>query len=97
MVRRLVRQFKPEKIMLFGSRARGTEGPDSDIDLLVIMSVRGSKRKKTVEMYGVLGGMGLPKDIVVVTPEEVLKYQKVPGTIVHQAFSEGRILYEHAA
>lgn len=96
MARRLAKQFQPEKIILFGSYARGTAGPDSDIDLLVVMSLQGSKRKKTVEMYGLLGGMGVPKDIIVVTPEEVQKYRTVPGTIVHQALSEGKILYERA-
>lgn len=97
MAHRLVRRFQPEKIILFGSYARGTDGPDSDIDLLVVMSVQGSKRRKTVEMYSLLGGMGVPKDIIVVTPEEVQKYQKVPGTIVYQALSGGKVLYDRAA
>lgn len=41
MVKRIVRQFQPEKIILFGSHARGTSRSDSDIDLLVVMSVKG--------------------------------------------------------
>jgi predicted nucleotidyltransferase len=44
MVRRIVQRFDPEKVILFGSHARGTAGPDSDVDLLVVMTVRGSKR-----------------------------------------------------
>ena len=43
MVRRIVGRFDPEKITLFGSHARGTGGPDSDADLLVVMRVSGSK------------------------------------------------------
>lgn len=97
MARRLVKEFHPEQIILFGSYARGTAGPDSDIDLLVVMSVSGSKRKTTVAMYSLLGGMGIPKDIILVTPEEVQKYQKIPGTVVYQALSEGKVLYERAA
>ena len=42
MVRRIAERFQPEKVILFGSYARGTAGPDSDVDLLVIMAVTGS-------------------------------------------------------
>jgi len=41
MVRRIVRQFRPERVILFGSHARGEAGPDSDVDLLVVMPVHG--------------------------------------------------------
>jgi len=44
MVQRIVAGFNPEKVILFGSYARGTAGTDSDVDLLVVMRVRGSKR-----------------------------------------------------
>jgi uncharacterized protein len=44
MVRRIVEGFHPDKIILFGSYARGAAGPDSDADLLVVMPVKGSKR-----------------------------------------------------
>lgn len=48
MTNRIAKRFKPDKIVLFGSHARGTAGPDSDVDLLVIMPVSGSKRKTQV-------------------------------------------------
>lgn len=97
MVRKITKRFHPLKILLFGSYARGTQGPDSDVDLLIVMPVKGSKRKKTVEIYGLLAGMGLPKDIVVVTPEEFETYADVTGTIVRTARREGKVLYERAA
>ncbi len=50
MVRRLARRFKPDQITLFGSHARGTAGPDSDVDLLVVTPVTGSKRDLEVAM-----------------------------------------------
>jgi len=50
MVQRLVRQFDPEQIILFGSQARGGVGPDSDVDLLVVTPVHGSKRDVEVKM-----------------------------------------------
>jgi predicted nucleotidyltransferase len=95
MVRRIVQQFGPERVILFGSHARGTAGPDSDVDLLVVMPVV-SKRGLTTEMHRTLAGVGIAKDIIVVTPEEVRKYRDIPGTIVWPAVHEGRVLYERA-
>jgi len=95
MVRRIVERFHPERIILFGSHARGTAGPDSDVDLLVVMPVT-SKRGLTTEMHLAVGAVGIAKDIIVVTPEEVQKYRDIPGTIVWPALHEGRVLYERA-
>lgn len=97
MVRRIVDRFNPERIILFGSHARGTGGPDSDVDLLVVMHVTGSKRAKRLEIRALLSGMGLPKDIIVVTPEEVERFRDIPGTIIRPALKEGKVLYERAA
>ena len=97
MVRRIVRQFRPEKIILFGSHARGAGGPDSDVDLLVVLPVQGSKRKKAVEIYKLLAGIGVPKDVIVVTPEDIEKYKDLAGNIIGPALSEGKILYERAS
>lgn len=96
MVRRIVEGFDPEKIILFGSHAKGMAGPDSDADLLVVMKVRGSKRKKAVQIGVKLAGMGLPKDVIVVTPEEVEKYRNIVGTVIYPALREGKILYERS-
>ena len=63
MVRRIVEQFNPEKIILFGSYARGTAGKDSDVDLLVVMPVSGSKRAKQVELRLTLHDIRLPKEM----------------------------------
>jgi uncharacterized protein len=97
MVRRIVNKFDPVQVVLFGSFARGTAGPDSDVDLLVVMPVEGSRDEKCVEIRLALRGMGLSKDIVLVTPEEVHKYRNIIGTIIYPAFREGKILYERSA
>ena len=97
MVRRIVRQFAPEKIILFGSHARGMGGPDSDADLLVVMPVPGSKRRLAEEIDLALAGVGMPKDMIVVTPEEVEKYREIVGTIIYPAVHEGKVLYERVA
>ena len=60
MVQRLVERFDPDQIILFGSQARGTAGPGSDVDLLVIMPVTGSKREKRVEMRVALHDIAVP-------------------------------------
>ncbi|HJT24232.1 MAG TPA: nucleotidyltransferase domain-containing protein [bacterium] len=97
MVRRIVEKFDPVQIVLFGSHARGTAGPDSDVDLLVVMPVEGSKMDKSVEIRLALREMGLPKDVIVITPQEARDYRDVIGTIIYPAFHEGKILYERSA
>lgn len=93
MVRRIVSQFHPEKIILFGSHARGDAGPDSDVDLLIVMPYLGSRREKQVEIRLALKEIRIPKDIVVTAPEEFLWRKEVPGTIERPAAHEGKILY----
>jgi predicted nucleotidyltransferase len=93
MVRRIVTQFDPEQIILFGSHARGDAGPDSDVDLLVVMPDRGAKREKQVEIRVALHDIPVPKDIIVSTPEEFAWRRNVVGTIEEPAAREGKILY----
>ena len=97
MARRIAERFHPERIILFGSYARGTAGVDSDVDLLVVMPVDGSKRRQTTEIDMVLSDRWLPLDLIVVTPEEFQAYKDVVGHIVYPAAREGKVLYEHAA
>jgi len=94
MVRRIVKQFDPEKIILFGSQARGDAGPDSDVDLLVVMRVEGSKFDKTVEIRGTLHDIDVSKDVVVTTPEDFAWRSKHVGTIEYPAVKEGKVVYE---
>ena len=97
MVRRIVERFHPDQVILFGSYARGQAGPDSDVDLLVVMPVSGSKRKTAVEIDLMLAGSGLPKGVIVVTPEELARTKDVIGTIAYPAVREGKVMYERAA
>jgi predicted nucleotidyltransferase len=93
MVDRIVKQFDPEKIILFGSHARGDAGPDSDVDLLVVMPVAGSKREKQLEIRAVLHGIQLAKDIIVSRPEDFEWRKDIVGTIEYPAVKEGQVLY----
>jgi len=96
MVNRIVEGFAPERVILFGSHARGTGGPDSDVDLLVVMPVSGSKREKQLEIRLALREFPIPKDILVTTPEEFTWRKEIPGTIERPAAREGRVLYARA-
>ena len=94
MVERIVAQFQPEKIILFGSHARGDTGPDSDVDLLIVMPVEGSKRAKRVEIGVALHDIPVAKDILITTPEEFEWRKETVGTIERPAMREGQILYD---
>jgi len=93
MTNRIVESFKPVKIILFGSYARNDAGFDSDVDLLVVMPVKGSKRKVRLDIRRVLHDIHLPKDIVVTTPEEFEWRKEIVGTIERPAALEGEVLY----
>jgi predicted nucleotidyltransferase len=93
MVRRIVTRFKPEKVILFGSHARGTAGPDSDVDLLVVMPCAHGKREAQVALRLALRDFAVPKDIIVSSPEEFAWRQHVPGTLEYPAVLEGKLLH----
>lgn len=96
MVRRIVRRFDPDKVILFGSYARGDAGPDSDVDLLIVMPVAGSKREKAIEIGVALHDIPLPKDLIVTTPEEFEWRKDTIGTIEWPAWREGKVVYARA-
>jgi HEPN domain-containing protein/predicted nucleotidyltransferase len=94
MVKRIVKKFHPEKIILFGSQARGEAGPDSDVDLLVVMSLDGSKREKAHEILEALDDIVVPTDVIVTSPEDFAWRKDIVGTIEWPAANEGKVLYE---
>jgi uncharacterized protein len=96
MVRRIVHTFNPDRIILFGSRARGQSAPDSDVDLLVVMPFSGSRRAQRVAIRTALLDVGWPKDILLATPEETASAPGIPGSIVRTALEEGKVLYARA-
>ena len=93
LVRRIVEAVHPRRIVLFGSAARGEMGPNSDLDVLVIMPDGTHRRKTAQEIYRRMWGFGFAKDIVVVTESDVREYGMNPYLIIKNALEEGRELY----
>jgi uncharacterized protein len=92
IVRRIVAAVQPEKIILFGSAAREETGPDSDLDFLVIKSCK-NRRETARKIRRRLVGIGIPKDIIVATPEDIERYKDTIGLIYRPALKEGKVLY----
>ncbi len=97
VAQRLVEQFAPIRIILFGSQARGKADERSDVDLPVVCPVAGRKRDLMVAMDRALAGLGIARDVVVLTPEEYERDRHIPGTVARPASLEGRTLYDSAA
>ncbi len=96
-VERLVRQFDPLRIILFGSCARGEERPDSDLDLLVVLPRVEDKRKTTVDMRRALRDLPVAKDVISTDPDEIRRRGELVGTVLRPALREGKVLYERPA
>ena len=97
VVRRIAERFPPDKIILFGSRARGDSGPDSDIDLLVLFSEVDDPNKRAPELYASLVDFPRPMDIVVSTSFRFERDRNMVTTVYWPTSREGKVLYERAA
>ena len=93
IIYRIVEVAKPEKIILFGSAARGGMGPNSDVDLLVIKRGDFHRGRLTEEIYMNLLGVGAAVDVVVVTPEDVERYRDSFALVIYPALREGKVVY----
>jgi len=93
LVKRIVDAVHPLKIILFGSAVRGEMGPDSDLDLLVVMPDGTHRRHTARHIYGRVRGIKVPYDVVVATPSDLEKYGNSIGLIYKTILEEGRELY----
>jgi predicted nucleotidyltransferase len=94
VVRRLVAAYRPERIYLFGSHARGDAGPDSDLDLLVIVPDDADpKRRRSRLAYEVLRGTGVAVDVIVWTRDYFEGRRVVPASLPAAIDREGRLLH----
>ncbi len=88
---RIVERCDASRVVLYGSVARGDDGPDSDIDLLVVMPIVGRRHDTSVRVLNELRDLPVPVDITVVDPAHLDEEALVPG-VVRAAMREGRIL-----
>jgi predicted nucleotidyltransferase len=93
VLQRIVPTFHPLRIILFGSAARGEMGPDSDIDLLVVMPEGTHTRHTMEDLHCNFMGLTFPVDVLVTTPSVLEKRQHSPGFIYATILREGRELY----
>lgn len=94
IVSRLVRAIDPDRIILFGSRARGEARPDSDVDLLIIKDSDQPACRRAASAYRALAGLAVPTDIIWRTAAEVADWSAVRNYVTTRALSEGQVLYE---
>jgi uncharacterized protein len=94
ITQKLVLTMKPEQIILFGSYAYGEPTEDSDVDLLVIVAQSDEPRyRRARQAYKILRGIGIPKDILVMTRAEVERKTNVTSSLVNQVLLQGKVLY----
>jgi predicted nucleotidyltransferase len=90
---RLAREFHPQRIILFGSYAYGKPGPDSDVDLLVVMPFRGNGLGKAVEIESRIP-TGFPLDLVLRTPRQMQRRLQLNDFFLREVVEKGKLLYE---
>ncbi|CUS03810.2 putative nucleotidyltransferase [Candidatus Promineifilum breve] len=91
---RIVGEFNPLRIILFGSWARGQARADSDLDFLVVLPAVINKRRTTIDVMRALNELPISKDVIVTTPQEIAERGDVIGHVLRPALAEGIVIYE---
>jgi predicted nucleotidyltransferase len=98
MVKVIVQEARPRRIILFGSHARGSTTPNSDVDLLIIddepFGVGRSRRKEMALLWRSLARFFIPIDILLYSTEEVEQWRTSRNHVIAEALREGRVIYE---
>jgi uncharacterized protein len=97
VVRRIVEVDAPQRVIIFGSRARGEHRPDSDLDILVIKESSAPRWARAGRRYRALATLPLEVDVLVYTPQEVEEWRGVDQAFVTTALREGIVLCVSAA
>lgn len=93
IIEKILEVITPDKIILFGSRAKGTAREDSDYDLLIIQKGNESNRKIAKKLY-LHFDLPVSIDFIVQTPESIQKNMKRFYSVVKEALNEGKVIYE---
>ncbi len=95
IIRRVVEVAQPERIVLFGSAAKGEMTRHSDVDLLIVRD-GADALELMAQIYRRLHGVGVPVDVIVVSSEDVARYRDSHSLVIKPALREGRTVYESA-
>jgi predicted nucleotidyltransferase len=85
---------QPERIILFGSAARRTMNPNSDLDFLIVKKGDYNPRELAGEIYLSMEDVDVPVDLLIVTPDQLNNYQKSTWSVLYPALQEGKVMYE---
>jgi predicted nucleotidyltransferase len=100
MVEAIVREVDPERIYLFGSRARNKARANSDVDLLIIEHVpfgpQHSRLDEINRIYRALSSFRIPKDVLLYSRDEFTKWQNSTNHVIGRCCREGKLLYERS-
>ena len=98
MVNAIVDEVHPERVILFGSRARGNEREDSDVDLLVVeaepFDAARSRHKELSKLYRALAGFRVPADVLVYSQDDVDYWRDSLNHVLARGLREGKVLYD---
>ena len=94
IVRKIAEAFRPRRIVMFGSRARGNPHPDSDLDLMVEMETSDPPAQRARVIDALFGLRRWAMDLVVYTPQEVKQQRQYRNSLVRVIEAEGKVLYE---
>jgi predicted nucleotidyltransferase len=94
VVDRIVAEFDPLKIVLFGSLARGDETRDSDIDLLIVLDEVKDRRAAMLELHRATDDFPTPMELVPTDLDEIKRRGDLVGTILRPALRTGKVVYE---
>jgi predicted nucleotidyltransferase len=93
IVKRIVENYKPEKVILFGSYAYGAPSEDSDLDLLIIKDSSLPRYKRGIEVRKYLRGLKVAIDLIVYTQEEIDRWKEVKTAFITSVMEKGKVLY----
>lgn len=100
MVNVIVQALDPKQIVLFGSYARGTAKPESDVDILIVQDrpfdAENSRRRQMVKISRLLAHEPSSHDILIFSPQEIDHWRGTKNHVIARAFREGRVLYERS-
>ena len=93
VLQRVVEVAQPEKVILFGSAAKGRMSRNSDVDLLIIKD-GADPISLMARIYRRLHGVGIAVDAIVATPQDVERFKDSHALVFKPALREGRVVYE---